>query len=211
MNKEGVVIIEGHQFPVTENLESALQQLRNIKMTGNAPSVVTRSFWWIDAICINQDDVLERNQQVNLMTRIYRKAAGVHIWLGEQADNSEIAFQVARQLADQTPPGPGQPDIVYPETTAEQRDIHRKALAKLFARPWWERVWVRQEVAVAKEATVHCGSEFCSFHALTLTLDILNKIDEELGFKAIQDEPTSESHSNVLRTTAYSRAYTLAL
>jgi hypothetical protein len=145
------------------------------------------------------------------MTRIYRKTAAVHIWLGEQADNSEIAFKVARQLADQTPPGPGQPDNVYPEITAEQRDIHRKALAKLFARPWWERVWVRQEVAVAKEATVHCGSESCSFHALTLTLNILNKIDEELGFTAIQDEPTPESHLNVLRTTAYSRAYTLAL
>lgn len=145
------------------------------------------------------------------MTRIYRKAAGVHIWLGAQADNSEIAIQVARQLADQTPRGPGQLGIVYPETTAEQRDFHRKALAKLFERPWWERVWVRQEVAVAKEATVHCGSEYCSFHAITLTLEILNKMDEELGFKAIQEKPTSEPHSNLLRTTSYSRAYTLAL
>jgi hypothetical protein len=188
MEKKGSVIIEGHRFPVTENLESALRRLRHLNTASDSARAVTRSFWWIDAICINQVDVLERNQQVNLMTRIYKKAIGVHIWLGEQADNSEVAFQVARQLADQTPRGPGQPDIVYPETTAQQRDIYRKAVAKLCARSWWERVWVRQEVAVAKEATVHCGNESCSFHALTLTLEILNKMDEELGFKVIQDQ-----------------------
>jgi hypothetical protein len=211
VEKKKPVVIEGHQFPVTENLESALRRLRNFKdPSAKASSGVSRSFWWIDAICINQEDVLERNQQVNLMTRIYKKAAGVHIWLGEQADNSEIAFQVARQIADKTPRGPGHPEIVYPETTAEQRDMYRKAVAKLCARPWWERVWVRQEVAVANEATVHCGNESCSFHALTLTLDILNKIDEELGFKAIQEPiPNPKSDTDVLRTTAYRRAWIL--
>jgi hypothetical protein len=205
------VIIEGHRFPVTENLESALRNLRNVKdASSKSESSVIRSFWWIDAICINQEDVLERNQQVNLMTRIYKKAVGVHIWLGEQADDSEVAFQVAHQLAKQKPQGPGHLDIVYPETTAEQRSIHRKALAKLCARPWWERVWVRQEVAVANEATVHCGSDSCSFHALTLALTTLNTIDEELGFKITQDSSDSTNATpDILRTTAYRRAYIL--
>jgi len=205
------VIIEGHRFPVTENLESALRNLRNFKdSSSKSTGSVTRSFWWIDAICINQEDVLERNQQVNLMTRIYKKAIGVHIWLGEQADDSEVAFQVARQLAKQEPQGPGHPDVVYPDTSAEQRRIHRKALAKLCARPWWERVWVRQEVAVANEATVHCGSESCSFHALTLAVTTLNTMDEELGFKAVEDSPDSPNPTpDFLRTPAYRRAYIL--
>jgi hypothetical protein len=62
---------------------------------------------------------------------------------------------------------------------------------------------VRREVAVANEA--------CSFHALTLTPDILNQMDEELGFKAIQEEPLKDPNSNILRTTAYRRAYILSL
>lgn len=42
---------------------------------------------------ISQEDILERNQQANMMTKIYKRATGVHIWLGGQADNCEIAFQ----------------------------------------------------------------------------------------------------------------------
>jgi hypothetical protein len=144
-----------------------------------------------------------------LMTRIYKKAVGICIWLGEQADNSEVAFRVARQLGDRIEQGPGLPDVVYPETTAQQRNIYRKALAKLFARPWWERVWVRQEVAVANEVTVHCGNESCSFQALGVALHILCTMDEELGFRAIKDESASGSNSNVLGTTAYNKAYIL--
>jgi len=37
---------------------------------------------WIDALCINQEDYLERNNQVLLMGEIYRCAAGVISWLG---------------------------------------------------------------------------------------------------------------------------------
>lgn len=205
------MIIDGHRFPVTENLHAALRHLRNFQPPSfKAVSGVRRSFWWIDAICINQEDVLERNQQVNLMTRIYRKATGVHIWLGEHADDSEMAFEVANQLADQTPRGPGHADIKYPETTVEQRIAHRRALAKLCARPWWRRVWVRQEVAVASEATVHCGSDSSSFHALTLALTILNSMDEDLGFKTIDDSPLSlNSKLDTLRTPAWRHAFIL--
>ncbi len=45
-----------------------------------------KAVWWIDAICINQADVLEGNQQVALMRRIYKKAWAVHVWFGEEKD-----------------------------------------------------------------------------------------------------------------------------
>ena len=213
LEKNGFVTIEGHQFPVTENLEAALRHLRNLKPASAAARPLTRSFWWIDAICINQDDVLERNQQVNLMTRIYKNAAGVHLWLGEEADNSGVAVSIARQLGDRTPRGPGELEIEYPEISASQREIHWKALAALFERPWWERVWVRQEVAVARAATVHCGNQTCTFTALTTTVDILNKLDEQLGFKPVQQETAKTSKEpatdDSLRISCYFRAYEL--
>jgi hypothetical protein len=47
---------------------------------------------WTDALCINQDDILERNVQVSLMSRIYREARTVLIWLGEAEGDSDLAF-----------------------------------------------------------------------------------------------------------------------
>jgi hypothetical protein len=38
---------------------------------------------WIDTICIFQDDISERGDQVELMAKIYSHASGVFVWLGE--------------------------------------------------------------------------------------------------------------------------------
>lgn len=48
---------------------------------------------WIDAICINQDDLSEKNHQVEMMSKIYGEAKRVCIWLGEGDKSSETAIQ----------------------------------------------------------------------------------------------------------------------
>jgi hypothetical protein len=58
--------VNGHSVPVRQNLYTALQYLRD----ENEPQV-----FWIDALCINQEDVPERNQQVQIMGQIYKGAA----------------------------------------------------------------------------------------------------------------------------------------
>jgi hypothetical protein len=49
---------------------------------------------WIDALCINQPDVAERNEQVSKMKFVYQLAQGVVSWLGEEYDDSRGAFQL---------------------------------------------------------------------------------------------------------------------
>jgi hypothetical protein len=66
--------LDGHQFPVTINLESALRHLRY----DTIPRVL-----WIDAVCVNQEDLVERSQQVLLMRNVYEGAQNVVVWLGE--------------------------------------------------------------------------------------------------------------------------------
>ena len=61
---------------VTPNLRDALR-----KWSG------TPTLLWIDAICINQQNILERNQQVNLMATIYQSATAVRVWLGPDEKN----------------------------------------------------------------------------------------------------------------------------
>jgi hypothetical protein len=59
---------------ISANLFDALRQLRNV----HVPVVV-----WVDFLCINQQDVVERSLQVAMMREIYEKSREVIIWLGE--------------------------------------------------------------------------------------------------------------------------------
>jgi Heterokaryon incompatibility protein (HET) len=70
------------QIPVTSNLQRALKALRDAD---------DRRILWVDAVCINQEDVEERNNQVAIMEQIYRKAFRTVVYLGED-------FPFCRQL-----------------------------------------------------------------------------------------------------------------
>ncbi|PMD41766.1 hypothetical protein L207DRAFT_391609, partial [Hyaloscypha variabilis F] len=68
-----VIRIQPRHLSISRNLSVALEHLRLRKK----PRLL-----WIDAICINQDDIPERNQQVNKMGSIYSKARRAVLWLG---------------------------------------------------------------------------------------------------------------------------------
>jgi hypothetical protein len=53
---------------------------------------------WIDAICINQENTKERNEQVNKMKTIYERADRVIVWLGPAEADSKLAFQLVQGL-----------------------------------------------------------------------------------------------------------------
>ena len=69
--------------PGTRNCDQVLRRLR----LPNAPRIL-----WIDALCINQLDIDERNQQVQIMGQIYQTAERVLIWLGPATADSDIAL-----------------------------------------------------------------------------------------------------------------------
>jgi len=93
------------------------------------------SFYWIDQICINQDDPIERSDQVRIMDKIYKKAKMVLIWLG--CDSTMI--EAARQLRD-------------------VEDDQRGAITTLLAHPYFSRIWVVQEIALSVSSPrVVCG------------------------------------------------------
>jgi hypothetical protein len=77
-------------FNITTNLESALRSIRH---------ELESRLIWVDALCINQHDVLERASQVELMSEIYELASCVVIWLGEADAASDMALLAARSLS----------------------------------------------------------------------------------------------------------------
>lgn len=126
------------------NFASALRHLR---------SLAGEKVFWIDAICIDQNDFDERPVQIRLIGNIYSRAQAVRIWLGEAADDSDGSMEVLRQIFDAIP-------------FHKLRLCNRRArsedflpLGKIFQRPWWHRVWVIQEFVLARQAIMVCGTK----------------------------------------------------
>jgi hypothetical protein len=94
---------------------------------------------WIDAICINQDDVEEKSAQVARMLNIYQKAYSVTAWLGEPDNDSLLAFACCRKLGELQ-----KAVSQFRQTTHELpcfdhlRAIHL-AIFSLYNRPWLRR------------------------------------------------------------------------
>lgn len=86
------ILLNGIEYQVTTNLAAVLERMRCTGYEGSA--------LWIDALCINQQDILERNRQVQLMRKIYERASIVVIWLGEEGNNSELAMESLTFLSD---------------------------------------------------------------------------------------------------------------
>ncbi|KAG4033217.1 hypothetical protein MFRU_005g02300 [Monilinia fructicola] len=156
------IIINGKRLPASENLLGALRRLRSqAEDEGN--------YLWVDAVCIDQSNISERNDQIAKMRIIFQKAQSVPIWIGKEKDNSSLAIQLAKKL------NAGSRNQVIAMLHDPSIQDQLMALIILFRRQYWWRIWVIQEVACAKYATVLCGDESISLTELSNTCDILKR------------------------------------
>jgi hypothetical protein len=109
---------------VTANLHAALSHLRD----GFLERIV-----WIDAICINQKDNIEKGLQVQFMAEIYANANRVVVWLGLATSDSGQAFDTLRSSARKR----------HTYDTRARQTQQRQAIFNLLERPWFQRIWVR--------------------------------------------------------------------
>lgn len=195
---DGSIKLNGCDFSVTKNLEAALRHMRSEASHGDMQAnhfaaqlaMTNCTIWWIDQICINQTDVDERNEQVSLMRRIYKNASAVHVWLGEEENDSSTAMDMLQKLGAPPTHAPGEKAITYPKFDEDEVAKHWRALVALFQRPWWERVWIRQEVALSNVVTLMCGQKSVSMDVLSSALTALEYI-ERLGHRMPDFSPSS--------------------
>ncbi|KAJ9644140.1 hypothetical protein H2199_004008 [Coniosporium tulheliwenetii] len=148
---------------------------------------------WIDQICINQPDAVEKSHQLVLMGEIYSKAQAVVIWLGERTDESDRALQHLRELEALTPPPQTYLRAREKGTAYQQgylfgreRGLRAKLeafhdgraldLLHMFTRSWFTRTWTLQEIALARQATVLCGKETIDWGALCHVMAVMADI-----------------------------------
>ncbi len=140
------ITLNGCPFMVRRNLHDALVFLRS-RHDGNALEL-----FWIDAVCINQDDVAERNRQVRIMDQIYFRARTVLVWLGS---------------------GYAKRPSWEPEDTvgdASESTRAREMVRQVQQDKYWTRVWILQEVGRARHLQVCLWNEFHEWGYFTLLL-----------------------------------------
>jgi hypothetical protein len=160
------IAVNGEPFQVTKNLYTALHHLRSGL---NASYMI-----WVDAICINQEDLQERNLQVQRMQHIYAQAIFTLAWLGPEAEDSNMAMDLLKTLAK------GEDMVKVNANTKEQplemiEDTYWIALHRFLHRPYWKRVWVLQEIIAShKTLRVACGDKILSIHDLSVAVMSMN-------------------------------------
>ncbi|KAH6716957.1 heterokaryon incompatibility protein-domain-containing protein [Leptodontidium sp. MPI-SDFR-AT-0119] len=174
------ISLNGRICFVTPNLEGALRNLRCLTPAERGKQLPL----WVDAICINQNDREERDNQVRRMKDIYQSAEWVTIWLGnyyepcddrilineakwgienpgrgsemDTAEATRLALCLGYMLDD-----PSKDQTFLDGTKTYPPEVENiKAwvqLSRLFQRAWFERLWVIQEISVSQRAMVLCG------------------------------------------------------
>jgi hypothetical protein len=154
--------VENSPLKITRNLESALRHPRD--------SAEPRRLW-IDALCINQQDMEEQDFQVSIMRSLYSHADEIIAWLGPASEDSDLAMEI---MSGRKKSVVFQPDQVSKtSTTSTVLDFHRGliALRRLFERAWWRRVWIIQEATIkARPVRLYCGHKYVLWDACGVTL-----------------------------------------
>jgi hypothetical protein len=170
-----IILCNGRVLRVGKNLYDALC----IMATG------PEGYIWADAICIDQGNIVERNDQVAMMGSIYAQAQGTFIWLGMDDEVSRVAFKamtrfvlaVGKMWKEQgvATYNHGFRDHHYWERLGIESWTDREvnAIVHFFNRTWFERAWVVQEVALAKQVLIVCGGS-------TLWWDVLHPLSQFL-------------------------------
>lgn len=144
------IACHGRRLRVTQTLYTALQRLRHADKERTL---------WVDQVCINQKDTDEKGIQILLMRSIYRHSVTTLIWLGEGEQHGGKGLEFARTIdeACERHPIAGESAFSFafphPGLPTPPHQCWENFF-ELFREPWFERVWIIQEIAVSRRSVV---------------------------------------------------------
>jgi hypothetical protein len=202
------IFLDGAEFYIGQNLWDALHYLRGL---GNQMP------FWIDAICINQLDVPERNKQLAMMKWIYFRADTVVIWLGRKYSKYQTRIKSTARDIDLQGTNHDEPQkwriagdaTVEPGETSEAvsvglnkeggvsaSDEEREMVMKLCTDGYWDRLWIIQEIGRAHQKEVCFGNLAMGWNAFIELATLHNSSCEgPLRLNRLLQEKYSGSHT----------------
>lgn len=136
--------INGRSLGIRHNLWLFLSALKERQLRGELPTDLRL---WVDALCINQQDLSERNAQVSMMGSIYQQATSVFAWLGwPQGWNPKLLFDfIAKQYISGS-------EMEVPEAL--------EMVLQMCTCRYWSRRWILQEIMLAPDVWIYCGESY---------------------------------------------------
>jgi len=146
----------GGNLTVTPTVHEMLQHLYPYRL------------YWLDSICINQQDSEEKEVQIPLMHRIYSIATFVIIWMDLPTAQSEqfmLGFSSALQMEREWNSMLDQnlqwlvlkSDLFYPD------EPFWLGMIQICNHEWFERLWTFQEVVLARQPIMQLGPLWLRF------------------------------------------------
>lgn len=178
-----MILFENRWLQIRPNLDSALRNLRRRDRSIRL---------WVDAVCIDQNNLLERNHQVQQMRDIFSAATETIIYLGPQ-DGGNTGLSAWNFLERHSS-----------WALDENRDIDRSVAARLnehlvdfrgelkdvehdvLSRSWFRRLWVFQEAVVSRSLSIQCGNRRISWDDFCKILLLYPRTHDRYGF-SLQD------------------------
>ena len=174
--------VNGKSYHVLDNLHVFLANLLKLH-----PDDGYRNLW-IDAVCIDSHNLQERGHQVQQMKHIYKNAANVLIWLGPSNARSDRLFDFLNTLDN--PESSENANQSVAQMTKEQWNMSQekllhagvdiwRACASLSNRTYWTRLWIIQEILLARWPILVCGSKRAPWQSWAVSLDVLETFKDQ--------------------------------
>lgn len=143
------------EMPITESLASCLKCLRRKRVS---------TLLWADALCINQNNPMEKALQVQRMGSLYHQAEKVLVWLGMSGHKSESS-PAMQLMADLHRPFCHSRGRCHARKGLSERnskaarvpDLSWREVDGFLGHSWFTRSWIVQEAAVCPKMTMVCG------------------------------------------------------
>lgn len=132
--------------------------------------------FWIDALCIDQDNLAEKNRQIPLMHQIFSRATKVISWL-----HGDPCGSLRYSASDKRDPNVSGPQLLSKVITeqsalrADSADIDTAvaALVRLIGHEYWSRLWIVQELQFAQEVEIHWACQTIDWIRLKSTAYVI--------------------------------------
>ncbi|KAG4433505.1 hypothetical protein IFR05_011014 [Cadophora sp. M221] len=220
--------IDGYEVTVEENLFLCLLALGSWRSRHTTKSISDGIYnalglpIWIDALSIDQSNLVERASQVQLMGRIYKSASVVLSWIGQSDKLSSIAFDATKMILDYDAT---RTDAIFAPETDDTVDrpepmdtllssipgmnqVHWFSIFSLLQRLYFRRAWIAQEVIFSESTLVICAEGILSMELLLTVFSFIveNGLDHELcrlGRNMLTNEPLSNSGHHLLKLASF--------
>ncbi|KAI1119384.1 HET-domain-containing protein [Nemania sp. NC0429] len=161
-----------HQIYVDEKTFRVRKNLYNFLCSFQTGSAVKTdiTYVYIDQICINQDDVQERNSQVRLMSDIYTQSSLVVVWLGSDPKMVRAAYAIDDDMDN-----------------ADELHFPTANIRTLLSSEYFTRIWIVQEVSLAREIRILIGDYELRWAAAQFVAERIDSMKPANSLRTLND------------------------